>query len=226
MHFMKNIAIIPARSGSKRLPNKNIMLLGGIPLMAHSILEAKKYPNIIDEIYVSTDDNQIKEIALAFGVQVIDRPEEISGDLAPTVTALKHVLELISHHVDNVFLLQPTNPMRPDNLISDAYSLFQNHQTDSLMTVSQNHHKLGKISNNEFLPYNYAIGQRSQDLEPLYYENGLLYIIASQLILQEKIMGEKPFPMIVNHPYAYVDIDTQDDFDFAEYLFNKSKNNL
>jgi N-acylneuraminate cytidylyltransferase len=223
---MKNIAIIPARSGSKRLPNKNIMLLGGIPLMAHSILEAKKYPSIIDEIYVSTDDNQMKEIALSFGAQVIDRPAEISGDLAPTVTALKHVLESISYAVDNVFLLQPTNPLRPINLLADAYSLFQNHQTDSLMTVTQNHRKLGKISHNEFLPYNYAIGQRSQDLEPLYYENGLLYIIASQLIWQEKIMGDNPFPMIVNHSYASVDIDTQDDFDFAEYLFKKSQNNL
>ena len=226
MHFMKNIAIIPARSGSKRLPNKNIMLLGGIPLMVHSILEAKKYPKIIDEIYVSTDDNQIKQIALSFGAKVIDRPAHLSGDLEPTVTALKHVLESISYPVDNVFLLQPTNPMRPNNLLSDAYSLFQNHQTDSLMTVSQNHQKLGKINNNEFLPYNYTIGQRSQDLEPLYYENGLLYIIASQLILQEKIMGEKPFPMIVNHQYASLDIDTQDDFDLADCLFRKSKNTL
>jgi N-acylneuraminate cytidylyltransferase len=223
---MKNIAIIPARAGSKRLSNKNLILLGGIPLMAHSILEAKKYPNIIDEIYVSTDDNQIKEVALSFGAKVIDRPIEISGDLAPTVTALKHVLETISYQVGHVFLLQPTNPLRPNNLLSEAYSLFQSNLTDSLMTVSQNHLKLGKIHNNEFIPYNYTIGQRSQDLDPLYYENGLLYIIASELIFQEKIMGDKPFPMIVNHSYASVDIDTQDDLDFAEYLFKKSKNNL
>ena len=128
--------------------------------------------------------------------------------------------------VDNVFLLQPSNPKRPNNLLSDAYSLFQNHQTDSLMTVSQNHQKLGKINNKEFQPYNYAVGQRSQDLESLSYENGLLYINASQLILQEKIMGEKPFPMIVNHQYTSLDIDAQDEFDLAECLFRKSKNTL
>ncbi len=223
---MKKIAIIPARGGSKRLPNKNVLSLGGIPLVAHSILEAKKYPEIIDEIYVSTDDNQIKDIALSYGAKVIDRPTRLSGDLEPTVTALKHVLESISDQVEIVFLLQPTNPLRPDNLITEAYDLFRKNNCDSLMTVSRNHHKLGKISDNKFLPFNYTIGQRSQDLEPLYFENGLLYIIPAELILQEKIMGNATFPMIVNHPFASVDIDTQEDFDFAEFTYQKSKETI
>ena len=142
---MKNIAIIPARGGSKRLANKNILLLGGIPLIAHSILEAQKNATIIDDIYVSTDDRQIKEIALSFGAKVIDRPAQLSGDLEPTVTALKHVLASIPDQVSAVFLLQPTNPLRPDNLISDAFSLFQKNNSDSLMTITRNHQKLGKL---------------------------------------------------------------------------------
>lgn len=220
---MKNIAIIPARGGSKRLPNKNSLLLGGVPLIAHSIIAAQQNSNIIDDVYVSTDNPQIKEIALAYGAKVIDRPAHLSGDLEPTITALKHVVDNIGFEVDAVFLLQPTNPLRPADLISDAYKNFIENKVDSLMTVTRNHQKFGKIVNNVFIPFNYTIGQRSQDLEPLYFENGLLYIIISELIKAEKITGANHFPMLVNHLFANVDIDTQEDFDYAEYLISKSK---
>lgn len=218
---MNNIAIIPARGGSKRLPHKNVQLLGGIPLIAHSILEAKKY-TFIHEVYVSTDDAQIKNIALSYGAKVIDRPMHISGDQEPTITALKHVLDSLESSVDWVFLLQPTNPLRPQGLISEAFQCMQSRDADSLITVTRNHQKFGKIVNDVFVPFNYTIGQRSQDLEPLYFENGLLYIIASHLVLQEKIMGTKPFPMVVNHPYASVDIDVAEDLVYAQYLYELS----
>lgn len=214
---MKSIAIIPARGGSKRLPGKNILPLGDIPLLAHSILEAQRH-EFIDAVYVSTDDRQIKEVALRYGAQVIDRPAAISGDTEPTVTALKHVVEILGFE-GTVFLLQPTNPLRPANLLQEAFLIFQQTQSDSLMTVSRNHHKLGKIIDDNFVPFNYQIGQRSQDLEPLYYENGLLYLMKSELLLQEKIMGNRAFPFIVDHPFARVDIDTQSDFDLAACLY-------
>jgi CMP-N-acetylneuraminic acid synthetase len=214
---MKSIAIIPARGGSKRLPGKNIMPLGDLPLVAHSILEAQRHA-FIDAVYVSTDDREIKEVALRYGAQVIDRPAAISGDTEPTVTALKHVVEILGFQ-GTVFLLQPTNPLRPAGLLQEAFEIFQQTQSDSLMTVSRNHHKLGKIIGGNFVPFNYQIGQRSQDLEPLYYENGLLYLIDSELLLQEKIMGEHQFPLVVDHPFASVDIDTQSDFDLATCLY-------
>jgi N-acylneuraminate cytidylyltransferase len=217
---MKTIAIIPARGGSKRLPGKNTKLLGEIPLLAHSILYAKKH-NFIDAVYVSTDDVVIKEIALLYGAIVIDRPQALSGDLEPTVSALKHVLESIDEIIENVILLQATNPLRPQNLLQNAFAIFQEQQTNSLFTVSRSHHKLGKIINNRFIPYNYEVGQRSQDLEPLYYENGLLYISKSSVILNNEIITKEAFPLEVNHPFANVDIDTQEDFDYAEYLLNK-----
>ena len=217
---MKTIAIIPARGGSKRLPGKNTKLLGEIPLLAHSILYAKKH-NFIDAVYVSTDDVVIKEIALLYGAIVIDRPQALSGDLEPTVSALKHVLESIDEIIENVILLQATNPLRPQNLLQNAFAIFQEQQTNSLFTVSRSHHKLGKIINNRFIPYNYEVGQRSQDLEPLYYENGLLYISKSSVILNNEIITKEAFPLEVNHPFANVDIDTQEDFDYTEYLLNK-----
>lgn len=216
----KTIVIIPARGCSKRLPEKNIKFLGDFPLLVHSILYAQKH-GFSDAIYVTTDDEKIKSVAKKYGAKVIDRPKELSGDFEPTVSALKHVLESIDEAVENVILLQPTNPLRPDNLLQEAFAIFQEKQVDSLFTVSRSHHKLGKITNHKFIPYNYEVGQRSQDLEPLYYENGLLYITKASVILNNEIITKEAFPLEVNHPFANVDIDTQEDFDYAEYLLNK-----
>lgn len=189
----KTIAIIPARGGSKRLPGKNILPLGGMPLLAHNIIYAKSNSDIIDEVYVSTDDEQIKEVALAYGAKVIDRPPSISGDLEPTISSLQHALESIDSDVENVVLLQPTNPLRPIDLLSECFQKYLEDNSDSLFTVSQNHHKLGKIVNGTFMPFNYEIGQRSQDLEPLFFENGLLYIAKSKLILEGKLYLKRHF---------------------------------
>jgi N-acylneuraminate cytidylyltransferase len=218
----KTIAIIPARGGSKRLPNKNIILLNGIPLLAHSILYAQANSELIDAVYVSTEDAKIKEIALQYGAKVMDRPTAISGDLEPTVSALKHVLQSIEE-VENVIVLQPTNPLRSENLLVEAFEKFKSGGYDSLFTVTQSHQKLGKIKGAAFEPFNYEIGQRSQDLEPLYFENGLLYITKAKAILEDKIITENAFPYVVNSIFAKVDIDTQEDFDYAQYLIQKPK---
>ena len=214
----KTIAIIPARGGSKRLPNKNILSLGGISLIAHSILYAQQNNDIIDEVYVSTDDVAIKKIALEYGAKVIDRPESLSGDLEPTVTALKHVLESLDFEVENVILLQATNPLRPENLLKDAFETYKNGNYDSLFTVSRNHQKLGKIEANKFIPFNYEIGQRSQDLLPLFFENGLLYITKVSLILQNVIISENAFPLEVNHIFSVIDIDSPEDLAYADFI--------
>lgn len=220
---MKTIAIIPARGHSKRLPNKNTKLLAGIPLLVHSINYAKEH-DFIDTIYVSTDSKDIKNIALEHGAFVIDRPRELSGDLEPTVTALKHVLESIDDAIENVILLQSTNPLRPKLLLTEAFQRYKSNTYDSLFTVSRNHQKFGTIEKGIFKPFNYSIGQRSQDLEPLYFENGLLYITKATHILNNQIITENAFPLIVDHPFVSIDIDTQEDFDLAEFMINKYNN--
>jgi len=220
--FQNSIVVIPARGNSKRLANKNIKLLESIPLLVHSINYAKK--NGIHKIIVSTEDDKIKQIALENNVEVVDRPIELSGDNCTTVSALKHVIENIKDEFENVILLQATNPLRPNNLLVEAYQKYIEGSYDSLMTVSRNHQKFGKIINEKFVPFNYMMGQRSQDLEPLYFENGLLYIIKRHLILEDKIVGENNYPLVVNHPFAKVDIDTQEDFEYANFIFNQYKN--
>lgn len=220
---MKTIAIIPVRGGSKRIPEKNIQLFGGLPLLAHSIQYALANSEIIDELYVSTDDENIKRIALSYGAKVIDRPEELSGDLEPTVSAMRHVLESLEENVENVVLLQATNPLRPDNLLKESFEIYQKENCDSLFTVTRNHQKFGKIKDNKFHPFNYSIGQRSQDLEPLFFENGLLYISKAALILEDTIISKNAYPLNVNHIFANIDIDTPEDMDYAEYLFQRHK---
>ena len=217
----KNIVVIPARKNSKRLPGKNLLLVAGVPLVTHSIRYAKLNKDLFKEIIVSTDDPKIKKIALEEGVVVVERPSHLSTDISSTVSALKHVLEVIHDKIENVFLLQPTNPLRPKSLLKEAYKKFNQDRFDSLMTVTRSYKKLGKIENERFIPFNYFQGQRSQDLEPLYYENGLLYITKASLIMEEKILGEKNFPFIIDHPYANVDIDTKDDLDIAEFFHSK-----
>lgn len=198
-------------------------MLGGLPLLVHSINYAKQF-SFIDAIYVSTDNNEIKAIALQEGVQVVTRPESLSGDLEPTVTALKHVLESIETTVEHVILLQPTNPLRPNNLLNKAYRIYIENKCNSLFTVTRDYNKFGKITNNSFKPFNYKPGQRSQDLEPLFFENGLLYIAKADCILNNEIITDNAYPMIIDHPFTAVDIDTQEDFDYAEYLYNKHIN--
>jgi len=217
----KNIVIIPVRGGSKRLPKKNIKLLGGIPLFVHSINYAKNNPDICHKIVVSTDDALIKEIALKEGVFVIDRPKELSGDVVPTIDVLKHALIQQTEAYNNVILLQATNPFRTKELLHNAFNIFLKEASDSLMTVSRNEQKFGRIIRHKFIPFNYEFGQRSQDLESLYYENGLLYISKSSIIKEGRIIGENNYPYIENHPLAKIDIDNEEDFELAEYYYNK-----
>jgi CMP-N-acetylneuraminic acid synthetase len=220
--ILKTVAIIPARKGSKRLPRKNIRLLDGLPLIVHSINYAKANSGIIDRIIVSTDDEEVKRIAKAEGVEVIERPQILAQDLTPTIDVLRDVLNNIDEKFDDVILLQPTNPLRPKNLISRAYKEYREGKFQSLMTITRNHQKFGKINNSKFEPFNYKIGDRGQDLEPLYFENGLLYITKSNLISKGQLLSAHNCAYIVDHVWAKVDIDTMEDFEFAEFLIKKN----
>ncbi|NND61780.1 MAG: acylneuraminate cytidylyltransferase family protein [Flavobacteriaceae bacterium] len=218
---MSTIAIIPARGGSKRFPNKNIALLNNKPLLTYSIEFALNNNDLIDEVVVSTNDPSVKSIAEKLGVTVIDRPEHLSGDNEPTITALQHVLQNQDKAFEHVVLLQATNPLRPVNLLKEAFESYRKGNYESLMTVSRNWQKFGKIQNDKFIPFNYEMGQRSQDLEPLYFENGMLYISKASLIKEGRILGEDNFPMIVEHPYAQIDIDEEEDLEWAAFALRK-----
>lgn len=222
---MKYITVIPARGGSKRFPGKNIHLLAGHPLIAHSI-EYSLSNDHISATYVSTDSPEIKTVSLNYGAVVLERPEELSGDHVTTVAVLTHVAKtLLSQRVDfdYMVLLQATNPLRPYNLLDEAIDIIEKGEYDSLMTVNRDPRKLGKIIDGKFTPWNYQFGMRSQDMDPLYYENGLLYITSKEQILNGKIMGDNMYPMIMDHIFGEVDIDTREDMAYAEYVLKHYK---
>lgn len=222
---MKYVTIIPARGGSKRFPGKNTYLLNGIPLICYSIEYSLKN-SLIQNTYISTDADDIKQISRVSGAEIIDRPAEFAGDHATTASAMKHAVQyLIDKRIDfdYVVLLQATNPLRPKNLLNEAIEIIEKGGYSSLFTVSRSEKKLGKIIDGKFVPWNYTFGMRSQDMEPLFYENGLLYITSKDLLLQEIIEGKDAYPMVVDHPFGKVDIDTVEDFHYAEYILNQYK---
>lgn len=217
------ITIIPARGGSKRFPGKNIHELNGSPLISHSINYSLRNPQILGT-YVSTDDDSIKIVSKDAGAEIINRPAILAGDYATTASAMKHAVQyLIDKGVefDFVVLLQATNPLRPKNLLKEAIDIIERGNNDSLFTVNRSEKKLGKIIDDKFVPWNYQFGMRSQDMDPLYYENGLLYITSKELLLKEIIEGPTAYPMIVNHPFGEVDIDTIEDFRYAEHMIKQ-----
>lgn len=221
----KYITIIPARGGSKRFPGKNIHVLNGKPLICHSI-ECSLLNSCIEGTYVSTDDDEIMSISKIAGAEIIKRPIELAGDYATTASAMKHAVQYLMDKgivFDFVVLLQATNPLRPKKLLKEAFDIIEKGENDSLFTVNKSEKKLGKIIDGKFVPWNYKFGQRSQDLEPLYYENGLLYITKKELLLQEIIEGPTAYPLVVDHPFGEVDIDTEEDFHFAEYMLNQHR---
>lgn len=200
----------------------------GTPLIVHTINQAKQ-SGAFNKIVVSTDDDEIANLAKAEGIEVIIRPDELSGDTATTASAVKHGLETLANNgyiADTVVTLQVTSPLRPVNIITNAIELFKNSTNcDSVISVTSNKHKLGIIDDGYYKAQNYTTGSRSQDLQKQYYENGLVYVTNPKLVLEnEDLFGNKIIPYVVDEFYAEIDIDEQADFKLAEILYNHYKN--
>jgi N-acylneuraminate cytidylyltransferase len=211
------IAFIPARGGSRRLPGKNVKLLCGKPLIwytIHAALQSGEFGRVI----VSTDDAEISAISRACGAEVLRRPEVLASDTATTAEAAQHCAAALdtAGEAAPLVTLQPTQPFRPASLFREALAAFAAASADSLICVSENPLKLGRIENDRFVPSTYTAGQRSQDLDPLYFENGLIYISRLEMVRKGDLFGEHRQPLVVDTPHARVDIDDAVDFALAE----------
>ncbi len=217
--------IIPARGKSKRFPKKNIHLLNGVPLIAHSILFALKSFDKTN-IWVNTDDEEIALIAENYGVNITIRPKELGSDTASTADVLFFQSTFYTDNnipCDAIILLQVTNPLRPQNLIQIAISEFEKNNRNSLASFSNLNRKIGKINNSLYIPTNYIPGQRMQDIEPDYFENGLIYITNIASIEKKEIITSDVFPLVINGEETLVDIDEPKDMLLAEFLL-KNRN--
>lgn len=216
------IVIIPARGGSKRIPNKNIKLLNKKPLVAHSIEYSLKFFSK-DRIWINSDSQEILNIGISYGINCYERTKELAKDDSKSIDVLKDQLKNINVDFKYVVLLQPTTPLRPDDLFEMAIDILNSNKINSLFTVSPLDKKFGKFQKNKFIPLNYNFGQRSQDLNELFFENGLLYITSKDLILTEKILDKNSYPMITRGIESTIDIDTEIDFQIAELIMKSWK---
>ena len=226
---MKILALILARGGSKRLPGKNIRVLGGRPLIGWSIDIGKLIPEVCD-ILISTDDPKIQEVAKELGAySPWLRPKELSTDNSSSVDAALHALDWYeSKHgiVDGLLLLQSSSPFRDIEKVKKGVDLFSTHNCDSVLGVSPTHAHpkwTFTIENNKLSPFlsNHGLNTRSQDLESAYVINGSFYLISPGTLRKEKsFFVEGAMPLVINSRIESLDIDTEQDWQYAEYCLN------
>lgn len=223
---MKNIAIIPARSGSKGLADKNIREMCGKPLMAYSI-EAARDSKIFSEIMVSTDSKKYAEISEKYGASVpFLRSTEMSGDKVSSWDVVREVLGRyhdIGEEFDIVCLLQPTSPLRTRKDIIDAFMLFDEKKADSVIGVCEVEHSplwTNVIGNDlrldSFLNNNTKDVPR-QMLEQYYRINGAMYIVKSENIIKKQDIYSNSYAYIMPRERS-IDIDEELDFVMAESI--------
>lgn len=224
---MRILALIAARAGSKRLPGKNMKLLGSKPLIVWSIDVAKNNPEICD-ILISTDDKAIAEICTEAGAYVPWlRSAELASDEASSVDVALHALDWYEAEkgvVDGLLLLQPTSPFRTRLTVRNGIELFKAFNHQPVLGVSPSHeHPMWtlKRESDYLVPFmqEHGFGRRSQDLPPSYVVNGSFYLISpAELRIYRSFIGEKTIPLIIESPQEALDIDTEWDFKIAEFI--------
>jgi CMP-N,N'-diacetyllegionaminic acid synthase len=221
------ITIIPARGGSKGVPRKNLKILDGKPLIAHSILDAQEARKV-NQVYVSTDDPEIAAVSHEYGAEVIVRPSELATDTASSEVALLHaILELEKAGIfpDAIVFLQCTSPIRTGEDIDNAIAQFQTEKADSLLSVSPSHRFLWEQVNGEAtsINYDYRHRPRRQDMKPQFMENGSIYIFKPWVIkeLNNRLGGK--ISLFVMGEQSSLEIDTLTDFAIIDTLFQEQK---
>lgn len=222
----KIVAIIPARSGSKRLKNKNIMPINGKPLVSWTI-EAAKNSKYIDEVFISTDSEDIYDIACSYNYEPIEmRPDYLSGDTTTTLDVLVYSIEKGLCNGDVLVLLQPTSPLRNQHHIDEALELYFESNAINVISVTPCEHSPlwsntlpADMSMKNFLKIDKNL--RSQDLDKYYRLNGAIYIYNVNSMMSNKgIEYDNTYAFIMDRKSS-VDIDCLDDFNLAEFYFMK-----
>ena len=228
------LAIIPARSGSKGLANKNIRRMCGKPLIAHSIALTKGM-DIIDKVFVSTDSEEYAEIAKEYGADIsFLRSKELASDTANTWDVVKEVVEIFENnneYFDIIILLQPTSPLRIEEDIYNALDTFFGKGADVVITVCEPEHS--PLLANELKPDGsmdkFFMDERTslprQEMPKTHRINGAIYIIKKDYLLSsENIYKGKCYASIMPKERS-IDIDDEMDFLIAEMILSRKWRN-
>jgi N-acylneuraminate cytidylyltransferase len=213
------VSIIPARGGSKAIPKKNVIPFLGNPLISYTIYQSQK-SKLVDQTYVSTDDNHIAEISRKAGAEIIDRPDKLARDTSTTEEALLHALEVIEENPDIVVLLQCTSPLRRESDIDNAIRLSKDEGYNSALSGSEDHSFFWQYESGSAEPINYNPGERKrrQELEHRYRENGSIYVTERD-ILKNKCsrLGGKIGIYEMPNELSF-EIDTPEDYRIVEAI--------
>ena len=204
--------LIPARGGSKRIPKKNLVDLSGKPLLYYTINTCR---NITDEIYVSTDDNDIKKFVESMNVNVIGRPDRLAKDDSKTEDVVEHFLEEIN--TDLFCVVQPTSPLLNSNSILEGIKLMEVY--DSVISVCKD---VKYFWSSDGKPINFELGKRkrTQEHKSWFRENGAFYITSKDDFLENKILQNGLVGFIEMTEMESMDIDTKEDLEMVRKLCN------
>ena len=222
------LAVIPARSGSKGIPRKNLAKVAGKPLVAWTIETALACP-LLDRVIISTDDSEIADVACCYGAEApFLRPSELAQEDTPGIEPILHAVHWLDEHEgyrpDYVMVLQPTSPLRTAEDIKTAVQLAQERQADGVVSVCPAHQHpywMKRITEDgrlaDFLSLDHAYTQR-QELPPIYALNGAIYLTRREVLLERRTF-------YTDRTYGYImplerslDIDTPWDLHLADLI--------
>jgi CMP-N,N'-diacetyllegionaminic acid synthase len=231
---MRILGIIPARGGSIGVPGKNIKLLNGKPLLQYTS-EIALESQYLTDVILSSDDTQIITVAKSLGIQVpFLRPEEFAQDTTPTIDVIIHALQWYENQsvfFDAVCLLQVTSPFRTVDFLDKAIEKFIASGCDSLVSVQKVPHEynphwtfeVNTEGNLKIATGEEKIISRRQELPEAYHRDGSIYIMKTEVLLQQHSLYGKSISFIESSPEFYVNIDTLTDWEKAEQMIKNNQ---
>lgn len=224
---MSIVAVIPARGGSKGIPRKNLARIAGRPLIDYSI-EAARNAVSVDRVLISTDDNEIAEVARELGAEVpFLRPPDLADDKAPMLGVLRHALAWLESQgvvAEALVLLQPTSPLRTSRHVEEAITLFRSTAASSVVSVVEVPHQFNPVSVMKLTAQgtlsnffgNHVVATRRQDKPKAYARNGPAVLVCHPDTLRvNELYGDSCRPYLMSDEYS-LDIDVPRDLMAAE----------
>ena len=222
--FNEYIAVIPARSGSIGVKNKNTKKINGHPLIAYTIEAAKQSKNI-KKIFVSTDGKEIASVARKYGAEVIDRPKKLAGSIIMPDEAVTHAINFLEKKglkFKNVVFFQPTSALRKKGDVDRAIDIYKKKGANSLFTSSDMHVTIWKENNRRIKPINhsYKNRKRRQDSASQYIENGSFYITNKNIYKNTNLRLGGIIETYVMENWSIFEIDNIKDYKTVELILS------
>jgi len=223
---MKNLIIIPARKGSKRIKDKNLVKILNQPLISWTINYAKKFKKKNCDLVVTSDCIKIKKICSRKNIFFLKRPQKISSDNASMHEVIFHVLNSLNQKYRYIILLQPTSPLRKLDLILKSINILDKKKKfDSLIHLARCKSFTGKVMNNHWKP-DYSVNNVSQNIKNKFSPTGNIFIYRSSLY-EKKIKFPKKTYSLISKNDKWVDIDYPEDLIILNsYLKNKKNRKI